>query len=142
MRGTIRAVAICLLIAGCAEATPQFELREPSSPTAREVPPAVEAGATSTPASASVAIDVATSTPAPTLTPTLVPTPDEPIVERRPCRTESELAGFSPVRYTRPGPWPRPPASPTELSAVSTTDRYLSLTFDAEQDPTPRAGDP
>lgn len=69
------------------------------------------------------------------MSPTTVATAEVSAMDRRPCRSATELADVAPVGFVSPGPWPRPDASPTELSSVATSQRVLSLTFDAEQDP-------
>lgn len=82
-------------------------------------------------------VPTTTAAPAPSGADAGVPgvSPTSSVAVRRPCRSADELADVTPVGFVTPGPWPRPEPSPLELSSVATTQRVLSLTFDAEQDP-------
>jgi peptidoglycan/xylan/chitin deacetylase (PgdA/CDA1 family) len=128
MDGLIRAILVTLAtfaLSTCSESTPSFTLDATESAEDEETQSTTSSAATA-PTTTTTILPVATTAPT---------APLDPILADRPCRSAEDLADVRPVGLTVAGPWPRPVASSEILSSITIEDPYLTLTFDAEQDP-------
>ncbi len=108
-------------------------------PTAIPAPPSTTPIPSATPTATPAASATPSQTPGPTMTPTPTatetPTPTPTSVFA--CRPREAVAAARSPYAVKPGPWPRPPATPGELFVGSGATNVIHLGFDVEGSPEP-----